>query len=146
MNYSSVICTPVVCFCSNHCTFLTLHSCEDIVMEHQHNNITGKAFTELAFTVVCTGCKQCSRLPWPMSLFSLEEFNLFQYCHLQPLQGFFFWKLAAPSLNCLVVQPLENLAPGFIDTLLSDALQPCASVSHYCLLAPTSQQDYFCAL
>lgn len=60
----------------DHCTFLALYFCEGIVMEHKHNNITGKAFIELVFTVVCTGCKQCSLLPQPMSMFSLLSLQL----------------------------------------------------------------------
>lgn len=57
------------------------------------------------------------------------------------LQGFLriFGELAPPSLNCPVVQPLENLVPGLIGTTLSAVLQLCAPVTHYCLLASTSQ-------
>lgn len=60
----------------DHCTFLTLYPCKDIVMEHKHNNITGKAFIEFVFTVVCTGCKQYSLLPRPISVFSLLSLQL----------------------------------------------------------------------
>lgn len=133
----------------DHCIFLALYSCKDIVMEHKHNNIIGKTFIELVFTVVCTGCKPYSLLPRPMSMLSLLSLHLIpSTVTSNPLQGFLciFGKLAPPSLNCPVVQPLENLVPGLIGTSLSAALQLCASVNHYCLLASISQRDYFPAL
>lgn len=60
----------------NHCIILDLYCCKDIVMEHKHNHITGEAFIELLFVVVCTGCKQCSLLSRPMSMFSLLSLQL----------------------------------------------------------------------
>lgn len=63
----------------DHCTFLALYSCKNIVIEHKHTNITGKAFIGLAFTVVCTGCRQhslLSLLPRPMPMFSLLSLQL----------------------------------------------------------------------
>lgn len=60
----------------DHCNFLALYSCKDIVMEHKHNNIIGKTFIELVFTVVYTGCKPYSPLPRPMSMLSLLSLHL----------------------------------------------------------------------
>lgn len=126
----------------HNCTFLALYSCKDVVMEHKHNNRTGKTFTELLFAVVCTGCKQANT---HFSLLSLQLLPVLSP-PTPPRFSLHFLEAGPPSLNCPVVQPLANLVPGFIDTSLSAALQLCASMSHYCLLAPTSQQDYFPAL
>lgn len=60
----------------DHCVLLTLYSCKDIVMEHKHNNITGKTFSELVFTVVYTGCKPHSLLLRPMPMLSLLSLHL----------------------------------------------------------------------
>lgn len=45
-------------------------------MEHKPNDITGKAFVELVFTVVCTGCEHYSLLPRTMSMLSLLSLPL----------------------------------------------------------------------
>lgn len=56
--------------------FSSLYSCKDVVMEHNHNNITGKTFIKLVFTVVYTGCKLYSLLPTPVLMLSLLSLHL----------------------------------------------------------------------
>lgn len=56
--------------------FSALYSCKDVVMEHNHNNITGKTFIKLVFTVVYTSCKLYSLLPTPMPVLSLLSLHL----------------------------------------------------------------------
>ena len=53
--------------------FSALYSCKDVVTEHNHNNITGKTFIKLVFTVVYTSCKLYSLLPTPMPVLSLLQ-------------------------------------------------------------------------
>lgn len=60
----------------DHCSFLALYSCKDIVMEHKYNNLSGKKIYWIRFYSGYTGCELYSQLPRPKPMFSLLSLHL----------------------------------------------------------------------